>query len=96
LVSPETRLHTKNWVLPVPVLSTRHIQEETSHFLNKAAASPLTTLDAFCAAYPEGWFLQVPHPDLQRLFAWARTKSYDWIRLDSVGDELPEILTYTW
>jgi len=107
LVYPESPLNPGLWVTPIPVLCTSHIQESTSHLLNRAAAFHDTRiLRTHCAGYSDGWFLLVPesegdeHPDLpidlKSIFAWARSRKYPWVRLDPIGDETAALTTFSW
>lgn len=95
---------TDAWVMRMPVISTAHITEATNDRLSSdGGKNPWS----HCANYEFGFFMAIPssdrfpeapHPpaDLQAIWAWARQRNLDWIRLDQAGDAVDGLPTYDW
>lgn len=92
------------WVMTAPVISTGHLTKATNEMLLEAG----DTLNWMsCATYEDGYFISVPDeivldelqpppPDLVDIWAWARSKKFGWVRLDSSGDDIDELPSYDW
>lgn len=89
---------TPIWVLNIPVLSTAHMRDE--HALEEMTRAQFTPV----AQYAHGGFVYVQDEaacvDKFAWFApvarWAREREFEWVRFDSVGDEIDELPTYEW
>lgn len=74
----------------VPVISSRHVTEACADWLDEVTGQPDSSIGGFRGGY--GWILFVgedplgpdcSHTDvLNPIFAWARAKGWDWVRLD--------------
>lgn len=87
------------WVMAIPVVSTGHIPAEVREKLD-ASSMPY---GLYSASYPDGWFIAcgengdddegLPEP-LAAVLQWARKAGYEWVRLDTDGDEIDGLPTY--
>lgn len=93
------------WTIEVPVLSTALITRQTSERLTSLGdRNPW----AQCACYEDGYFISVPEvaafpPDIEEppedllaILKWARERGYPWVRLDSIGDIVDGLPSYSW
>ena len=86
--------------LSMPVISTCHIAAATSALLeHQGDQNPWTVV----APYEEGFFIYVQSEDMPEqpqdisdIFAWARSNSFEWVRLDADGDEVDALPQYEW
>lgn len=85
------------WTIRVPVLSTGHLPSKNS----------VTECGETYAAYEFGWFVWIPSdPDgkswpawITDVRAWMDKNDFtneQWVRFDSVADEVEGLKTYEW
>lgn len=94
-----------DWMMSVPVLSTAHVSKATDDFIMMERDS---TPWMRCANYDMGYFISVPDSDLatcpkemppapqdlKDIWAWARARDHDWVRLDSNAEVIDGLPTY--
>ncbi|MFW6855335.1 hypothetical protein ACODYM_29010 [Burkholderia gladioli] len=93
------------FTITVPVLSTSHISIDTRNELSSMSQlNADVTGVSVCAEYAEGYFVffdQANDPgrmsdNVRDVRAWAQKNGFEWIRLDSAGDEVAELPKYEW
>lgn len=90
------------WIMRVPVISTRHIQESTM----RAITEQDENLPTVACPTPWGAFVGVgqteqddanlEYPDLFPVFTWAERSGYEWVRFDAEGDDIDDLPVYEW
>lgn len=90
-------------VMKVPVLSTGHISVATrQRFESEGDANPWCHVAGFEYGYfisiPTEWEHAVPPvpADLQALFRWASQRGFAWVRLDSDGEVVAGLPSFSW
>lgn len=90
-------------VMKVPVLSTGHISVATrQRFESEGDANPWCHVAGFEYGYfisiPSEWEHAVPPvpADLQALFRWASQRGFAWVRLDSDGEVVDGLPSFSW
>ena len=93
---------TPEWIMQVPVLSTRHITPDLAELLNNLGSSP-APWDQEVIGIEGGWLLYVGSNEatdvpevLAPLFAWTASLGYEWLRLDQDGDVIADLPAYDW
>lgn len=89
-------------VMKAPVLSTAHISMESNERLLSEANQvdlvirmPYGFLIFVGDGEDGGMFDHYPQ-DVQDCARWCIEQGYTWLRLDSIGDEVPGLPTYEW
>ena len=91
-------------LMRVPVISSRHITAQCADWLDEVTGQPNSALCGFKGGY--GWIIFVgddpldpdcEHVDvLSPVFAWARVRGYEWVRIDADADLLLALPVYDW
>lgn len=92
-----------SWLMVAPLISTAHITEDTNNWADELSLLDrnnymiIPMLYGFMVYVGEDESESKNFPeDLQAVLAWARTRGFQWVRLDRDADTVEELNTYDW